>query len=418
MRRVVITGMSGITALGSDWASIREALLDGRNGVRSMADEWARYTGIHTRLAAPAIFTMPPHWSRKQSRTMGRVAAMAVAATEQALIDAGLLGTSLLSSGRVGAAYGSSFGSPDAVLGFYELKMNGASKNLNATNYIQMMSHSALVNIGIFFGLRGRMIPSSSACTSGSQAIGFAFETIKFGRADIMIAGGGEELDITDSAVFDTLFATSTRNDEPALTPRPYDRDRDGLVMGEGAATLILEDMEHALARGATIYAEVVGYGTNSDGNHVTHPQSETMAQALRLALADAAVPSEAIDIVNGHGTATEWGDIAETHATATILGHKVPIHSIKSYLGHSLGACGSIEAWLGINMMREGWFCHTANCINIDDRCAELDYIQNSARNLQAEYLMSNNFAFGGINTSLIFRNISQSSSFPNKAL
>lgn len=408
MRRVVVTGMSGVTALGSDWTVIRDALRNGRTGVRSMAEEWDHYAGVHTRLAAPAVFATPQHWSRKQMRTMGRVAAMAVSATEQALNEAGLLGSPLLTSGRAGASYGSSFGSPDAVLGFYELKIHGASKNLNATNYIQMMSHSALVNVGVFFGLQGRMIPSSSACTSGSQAIGFAYEAIKLGRADIMIAGGGEELDITGSAVFDTLFATSTRNDEAPLTPRPYDRDRDGLVMGEGAATLVLEELEHARARGATIFAEVVGYGTNSDGNHVTHPQSETMAVALRLALEDAGISPDAIDMVNGHGTATEWGDIAETHATASVLGSRVPIHSIKSYLGHSLGACGSIEAWFGIRMMREGWFCHTANCVNIDERCAELDYVQSNARNMQAEYLMSNNFAFGGINTSLIFKNLS----------
>jgi 3-oxoacyl-[acyl-carrier-protein] synthase II len=357
-------------------------------------------------LAAPVKdFTLPDHWPRKKVRTMGRVASMAVAASASALEDAGLLNDPVLTSGRAGAAYGSSFGSPDSVLGFYELKMNGKSRNLNATTYIQMMSHTALVNIGLFFGLTGRMIPTSSACTSASQAIGFAAEAIRWGKAEVMIAGGAEELDITDSAVFDTLFATSTSNGTPHLTPRPYDKDRDGLVIGEGAATLILEDYERAKARGATIYAEIAGFGTNSDGNHVTQPQAETMEVALRLALEDAGIAAGAIGVVNGHGTATEGGDIAEAAATAAVFGSKMPIHSLKSYFGHSLGACGAIEAWLGIQMMREGWCCHTANLANVDPRCAELDYIQTKPRRLDTEYFMSNNFAFGGINTSLVFR-------------
>jgi 3-oxoacyl-[acyl-carrier-protein] synthase II len=408
MRRVAVTGMGGITALGQDWSSISACLRDGRTGIRAMSPEWDRFEGVNTRLAAPvADFTLPDHWPRKKVRTMGRVASMAVAASASALEDAGLLNDPVLTGGRVGAAYGSSFGSPDSVLGFYELKMNGKSKNLNATTYIQMMSHTALVNIGLFFGLTGRMIPTSSACTSASQAIGYAAEAIRWGKAEVMIAGGAEELDITDSAVFDTLFATSTSNGTPHLTPRPYDKDRDGLVIGEGAATLILEDYERAKARGATIYAEVAGFGTNSDGNHVTQPQAQTMEMALRLALEDAGLAPEAIGVVNGHGTATEGGDIAEAAATAAVFGPRVPIHSLKSYFGHSLGACGAIEAWLGIQMMREGWCCHTVNLDSVDPRCAELDYIQTGARRLDTDYFMSNNFAFGGINTSLIFRRV-----------
>ena len=407
-RRVVVTGMGGVTALGNDWPTIRMALRDGQTGIRCMSPEWDRFEGVNTRLAAPVLgFEMPDHWPRKKVRTMGRVAKLAVAASESALKDAGLLGDPVLIGGRTGAAYGSSFGSPDSVLGFYELKMNGASKHLNATTYVQMMSHSALVNVGLFFGLTGRMIPSSSACTSGSMAMGTAAEAIRWGKADVMVAGGAEELDITDSAVFDTLFATSTRNDSPNLTPRPYDRDRDGLVIGEGAATLILEEYQPAKARGATIYAEVAGFASNSDGNHVTQPQAKTMEVALRLALEDAGLSPQAIGLVNGHGTATEWGDIAETQATAALFGSRMPIHSLKSYFGHSLGACGSVEAWLGIEMMREGWFCHTANLDNIDPRCGELDYIQGCKRHLEIEFMMSNNFAFGGINTSLVFRRL-----------
>lgn len=404
MRRVVVTGMSGVTALGDDWPTIREALAAGRTAVRVMP-EWDRFEGVNTRLAAPVPnFSGAERYPRKKTRTMGPVSLMAVLATERALAAAGLLNDPVVRSGATGIAYGSSFGSPAPVLGFAELMQHGKSKTLNATSYIQMMSHTAAVNIGLFFGVTGRVITTSSACTSGSQAIGYAYEAIRWGKADVMVAGGAEELDITEAAVFDTLFATSTRNDAPSTTPRPYDRDRDGLVIGEGATTLILEEHDRAVARGAPIFAEVVGYCTNTDGNHVTQPQAETMEVAMRLALRDADLPPEAIGMVNGHGTATDAGDIAETIATASVFGRTAPIHSLKSYFGHTLGACGALEAWLGIEMLRESWFVPTANLEHVDPRCGDLDYISGEPRRIECERFMSNNFAFGGINTSLIF--------------
>jgi 3-oxoacyl-[acyl-carrier-protein] synthase II len=268
-----------------------------------------------------------------------------------------------------------------------------------------MMSHTGAVNISLFFGITGRIIPSSSACTSGSQAIGFSFETIKYGKQTVMIAGGAEELSLGPTAVFDTLFATSTRNHAPHTTPRPFDRDRDGLVVGEGAATLILEELEHARQRGAHIYAEVTGFGSNTDGTHVTQPQVETMTTVMQLALEDAGLPPEAVGYVNAHGTATERGDIAESVATHQVFGKRMPISSLKSYFGHTLGACGSLEAWLSIQMMRDQWFAPTINLDNLDPACAELDYLTGDGRQLDVEHIMSNNFAFGGINTSLIFR-------------
>jgi 3-oxoacyl-[acyl-carrier-protein] synthase II len=220
-----------------------------------------------------------------------------------------------------------------------------------------------------------------------------------------MIAGGAEELCPTEAAVFDTLFATSVRNDTPQLTPSPFDADRDGLVIGEGAGSLILEDLEHAQARGATIYAEIVGFGTNSDGCHVTQPNPDTMKIAMQLALEDAGLPPSAIAYVNAHGTGTQHGDIAESQATSKVFGNKVAISSLKSYMGHTLGACGALEAWASIEMMREGWFAPTINLKRLDPACAELDYVVGEGRRLDCEYVMSNNFAFGGINTSLIFR-------------
>ena len=407
MRRVVVTGIGGVTPLGEDWPAIRSAMQAGRTGTRFM-DAWSRFEGINTRLACPvANFTGADAYPRKKTRTMGAVARMATYATERALIAGGLLDHPVLKSGRTGIAYGSSFGSPQPYVAFAELMTQQTSRKLNATSYIQMMSHTAAVNIGLFFGVTGRTIPTSSACTSGSQAIGYAAESIRWGRADVMIAGGADELDITQAAVFDTLFATSTRNDTPHRSPRPYDKDRDGLVIGEGAATLILEEYEHARARGATIRAEVLGFGTNTDGSHATQPRAETMAAALRLALDDAGISPAAIGYVNGHGTATEWGDIAETIATAEVLGPRMPIHSLKSYFGHTLGACGAMEAWMGIEMMHEGWLAPTANLESVDPRCAELDYVMGAPRRLQFDHFMSNNFAFGGINTSLVFRRL-----------
>ncbi|MBB1633366.1 beta-ketoacyl-ACP synthase [Cupriavidus sp. UME77] len=405
MKRVVITGAGAVCSLGNDWASVRERLASGRNAVVQMP-EWAVYKGLNTQLAAPVPpFTLPAHYTRKVTRAMGRVAVMSVLASEAALRDAGLLGDPLVTSGKLGIAYGSSTGTPSAVADFGRMMMDRTTEDVSATTYIRMMPHTTAVNIGVFFGITGRILTTSSACTSGSQGIGYAYETIRSGRQVAMLAGGAEELDPTEAAVFDTLFATSTCNDAPHGTPRPFDSERDGLVLGEGAGTLVLEELEHALARGARILAEIVGFGTNSDGAHVTQPKADTMAQAMRLALEDAGLPASAIGYVNAHGTATDQGDIAESHATREVLGDAVPVSSLKSYMGHTLGACGALEAWMTVEMMRDGWFAPTINLSNPDPRCASLDYIVGEGRRLDIDHAMSNNFAFGGINTSLVFR-------------
>ncbi len=279
-------------------------------------------------------------------------------------------------------------------------------KGINATTYVRMMSHTAPVNIGVYLGLTGRIITTSSACTSGSQGIGYAYEAIKFGQQDVMLAGGGEELCPSQVAIFDTLFATSLQNQTPELTPRPFDRDRDGLVIGEGAGVLVLEEYQHAKSRGAKIYAEIVGFASNSDGKHITQPNADTMQQVMVHALEDAGLKPQDIGYINAHGTATEHGDIAESTATANVFG-TVPISSLKSYMGHTLGACGALEAIFSIQMMREKWFSPTRNLENVDPRCGDLDYIQGGIRELDTDCIMSNNFAFGGINTSLIFKKL-----------
>ena len=404
MKRVVITGMSAITALGDDWKTFRQALEKGDNAVQVMP-EWDKLDGLNTRLAAPVLhFEKPAHYKRKMIRSMGRVSLMATRASELALEEAGLLTHSALTNGDTGVSYGSSIGSTNPLIAFGNMMEHGSMEGVTATSYIQMMSHTAPVNVGVFFGLKGRVITTSSACTSGSQGIGYAYEAIKFGKQKVMVAGGAEELCVTEAAVFDTLYATSTQNSTPKSTPKPFDQNRDGLVIGEGACTLILEELEHAQARGANIIAELVAFGSNSDGQHVTQPSANTMQVAIEQAITEAGVDKNAIGYVNAHGTATEKGDIAETNATANALG-KVPISSLKSYLGHTLGACGSIEAWASINMMRDNWFAPTINLEDIDEDCGKLDYITGEGREINTDYVMSNNFAFGGINTSLIFK-------------
>jgi len=404
MKRVVVTGMAAITPLGNDWETVALKLKSQTTGIQSM-DDWGKYKGLNTRLGAPVNFSRPEHYSRKQVRGMGRVAMLGTYATEMALIDAGLLSDPCLVSGQVGIAYGSSSGSFDGLIDFTKMLLNYDKGGMNATSYIRMMGHTCPVNISLHFGINGRIIPTSSACTSSSQGIGYAYETIKHGLQLAMVAGGSDELSAAQAAVFDTLFATSIRNDEPDKTPRPFDKERDGLVIGEGGGTLILEEREHALSRGAHIYAEIIGFGTNCDGQHVTQPDCDSMQVAMKLALQDAGLNAAVIDYISAHGTATELGDIAESHATAAVFGNRIPISSMKSYTGHTLGACGAIEAWAAVHMMNEGWFHPTANLENIDPACAELDYIKGDIRKMDCEYLMSNNFAFGGINTSLIFK-------------
>lgn len=406
MKRVVVTGMSGITSLGETAEQIFEQFAQGKSGIRYMPD-WEIYPDLRSKLAGPVeSFTVPKHFNRKVTRGMGRVALMSAVCAEKALEDAGLLHADILKSGDAGVAFGSSAGSVDAVREFGSMLIEHNMSQLNATTYIRMMSHTSAVNMTVYFGLKGLTLPTSSACTSGSMAIGQAYEAIKYGKQTVMIAGGAEELSAAGSAVFDVLLATSVQNDRPETTPRPFDADRDGLVVGEGAGCLILEEYEHAQARGATIYAEIVGYGSNTDGQHVTRPDSEMMGCCMRLALKDARLTAADIDYVNAHGTSTDQGDIAESQATARILGKK-PISSLKSYFGHTLGACGAIEAWLSIEMMRRNQLVPTLNLDQIDSACGDLDYIVSDMRSAETQMVMSNNFAFGGINTSLIFKRI-----------
>lgn len=402
-KRVVVTGGSAISPLGSNWKETKLKLQKKENTIVQMKD-WAKYKRLQTNLAAPADWT-PPKLPRKKARGMGRVALLAMDSTLKALEMANLLDDPILGSGDVGVSYGSSSGNVDALFDFFSMMRDYEMADLTATSYIRAMAQTCAVNISVFLGLKGRLITTNTACTSGSSSIGLGFEAVQEGKQTIMICGGAEELSPAESAVFDTLFTTSIKNDTPKETPRPFDKKRDGLVVGEGSGTLILEELEHAQARGATIYAEIVGFGTNTDGDHLTHPNSEMMEKSLRMSIEDAGLVPEDIEYINGHGTSTVHGDIAESHATARVFGDKVPYSTIKGYTGHTLGACGAIESWLSICMMNDKWIAPNINLDEIDPECGKLDYILGDGRELNPKYFMTNNFAFGGINTSLIFK-------------
>ena len=407
-RRVVVTGGSMVSALGNDWQTALKNLKAKKNFVRYMKEWDEKYPLMNTRLAVPVDFEIDKEkYPRKAIRGMGRVAQMALVATDGALEDAGLAASEELSAGRTGIAYGSSIGSVDPLMEMYSMLVTNDTSKVGSTTYIKAMPQTCAANLEVYYHLTGRIITTNTACTSGSLSIGYAYEAIKYGKQDIMIAGGAEEFCTMDTATFDTLFSTSTKNDTPEKTPSAYDKDRDGLVIGEGSGTLILEEYEHAKARGAKIYAEIAGFGTTTDGTHITSPNRPTIAHAIQLALEDAGLSPDQIGYVNTHGTGTTAGDITETNATFDVFKRAVPVSTVKNYIGHTLGACGAIESWLTINMMREGWFMPNLNLVNLDPECAPLDYITGDGRNIQTDYVMNNNFAFGGINTSLIFKRV-----------
>ncbi len=371
--------------------------------------QWDSVKDLATRLAAPAPNVDLENYPRKKSRSMGRVAMLATYATDHAIRDAGL-DEETVRSPRTGLAYGSTHGSSSALEDFTrKLFSNNGFAGLASTAYLKIMSHTCAANLAQCFGITGRIVPSIAACASGSQGVGFGYESICHGLQDVMLCGGAEELHFVHAGVFDVMFATSSKyNDRPDLSPRPFDAARDGLVVGEGAGTLVLEEYERAKRRGARIYAEVVGFGTNCDGTHVTSPSATGMGGAMRLALQDAGVSSDHVDYVNAHGTATELGDITETLATREVIGERAWFSSTKGHTAHTLGACGALEAIFACASLRDGFLPCTRNLDAVDPRCAPLRYLKHEPVAARANLIMSNNFAFGGINTSLLIKRFS----------
>jgi 3-oxoacyl-[acyl-carrier-protein] synthase II len=404
MRRVAITGIGLMTPIGSALDEVGRALESGRHGIVSVP-AWSRVKELNS-LVAGVVSTPLPHFPRKRIRTMGRVSMLALAATDHAIRDAGLDETRLQDE-RTGLYYGSTHGSTAATEEFCrQLLLEDSLLGVPGSSYLKFMSHTCAANLAQAYGIKGRVVPIISACTSATQSIGAAYEAIKYGLLDTALAGGAEESHFVHAAVFDLVYAASQKyNATPERTPRPFDVDRDGLVVAEGAGTLVLEEWENASRRGAHIHAELVGYGTSCDGTHVTSPAPEGMARAMQLALKDATLDARAIGYINGHATGTVIGDIAESQAVNQVFGDQTPLSSTKGHTGHTLGACGAIEAAICCWSLARGLAPPTRNLDRLDPRCAELDYVVGEPRRVRSDHVMSNNFAFGGINASLILR-------------
>jgi 3-oxoacyl-[acyl-carrier-protein] synthase II len=404
-RRVVITGLGVTCPIGQDVPSSVAALREGRSGVRRMV-EFDDIEDMQGKLGATVDgLDLKKHFPRKRRRTMGRVAMLAVHAADQAVAQAGL-GPEVLASTRAGVAFGSTHGSSEETETYSKrLATDRSMRGLDPNAYFKIMTHTCAVNVAQAYGVKGRVASTCTACTSGSQGIGRGFELVRAGVQDVMICGGADEMHYTSAVTFDLLMATSTKyNDRPEASPRPFDRARDGLVVGEGAGAVVLESLEHAEARGATPLAEVLGYATNCDGAHISAPREEGMLRVMGLALQDAGLEVPDVDYVCGHGTGTEIGDIAESQATARLYGDGTPFASLKGPVGHTLGACGAIELAWCVAMMHGGFLLPTRNLEDVDPRCGELDYVR-TLREARPRVIQSNNFAFGGINTSLVIR-------------
>lgn len=408
-RRVVVTGMGLRSPIGGALSEFVKGLKSSACGIRIQPD-WDAIDKLRTRLAGqcPDDQIDETVLTRHQRRGMGRIGILAALATKDAIADSGLE-ESRIASDKCGISYGSTAGSSSAMEVFLiKLFESSSIKGSKTTSYLKFMSHTCAANLGIVFGAKGPLIASCTACTSGSQGIGFGYQAIKEGRAEIMLTGGAEENHFMNAVIFDIMLATSTKyNDRPDRSPRPFDVDRDGLVVGEGAGTLVLEEYEHAKSRGATIHAEVAGFATNCDGAHLTSPDPAGIEAVIRLALKDAGLESKEIQYVCAHATATELGDIAEAKAVHDVFGETMPISGLKGTMGHTLGACGAIESIATILMMQNGFMAPTRNLENVDPQLPDLDYLKGEARSANLDIAMNNNFAFGGINTSLIFKKI-----------
>jgi len=391
--------------LGHTPAAMREGMLAGRSGIRAMAG-WDGLDGLRTRVGAPCDGIDASEIPRKYSRTMGRVGVLAALSVRDAIADAGL-SNDFIASPECGVAYGSTTGSSVAQEEFLRPILTQSSiRGLLASSFLQFMSHTCAANIAMMFGCKGPVIASCTACTSGSQGIGIAYEQVRFGRVPICLGGGAEELHVLHAGIFDIMRATSAGyNDTPERTPRPFDRRRDGLVVGEGAGCLVLEEYEHARKRGATIHAEIVGYGQGCNGTHPTNSDPDGICIAINLALRDAELAPSDIQHINAHATGTDVGDAAEAVAVHRIFGAKVPVSALKGYLSHTLGASGALESIATILMMRDGFMAVSKNLDEPDPAIPPLDHVLGSPRQGSIRVAMNNNFAFGGINTSLIFR-------------
>lgn len=409
--RVVVTGMGCISPLGNDLSSTWAALLLGESGV----DQITHFdtSDFKTKIAAEVKgFNAREALGAKLARRTDRFTQLALVAADQAIKDSALDITDH-NRDRIGVIFGTGIGGLGSLVSEGEKYLKKGPRRVSPFLIPMMLPDIAPGQIAIRFGIRGPNMAIVTACASGTNAIGEAAEVIKRGTSDVIIAGGTEAAIVTLAvAGFSVMDAISTRNEDPARASRPFDLNRDGFVIGEGAAALVLESFEHARSRGATIIAEIAGYASSNDAFHISAPAENGVGAAIcmKLALEDSNLSPNKIDYINAHGTSTKLNDANETTAIKTVFGeyaYKIPVSSTKSMTGHLLGAAGALEATFCIMAMNKGIIPPTINYETPDPEC-DLDYVQNNARPASLEYVMSNSFGFGGHNASLVFHKYS----------
>lgn len=412
-RRVVVTGVGLITPLGTGTEKSWQNLLDGRSGIRKITQFDATHFTCQVAGEVPD-FEINQFIEIKEQKKMDRFIHFAFAAAKMAVEDSGLKITKY-NADRIGVLVGSGIGGLSAIEHYHTILLEKGPKRISPFFIPMLIINLAAGQISIYFGAKGPNSAVATACASGTHSIGDAFKIIKRGEADAMISGGTEAV-ITPLAVggFSSMKALSTRNNEPEKASRPFDRDRDGFVMGEGAGIMVLEDMEHALSRGAKIYAEITGYGMTGDAYHITSPppEGEGAARCMRASLKDANIHPEEIEYINAHGTSTKYGDELETQAIKSVFGkhaYKFAVSSTKSMTGHLLGAAGGVEGVICALSIFNKIIPPTINLENPDPEC-DLDYVPNKTRAMDINMAMSNSFGFGGTNACIIFKKYTDS--------
>lgn len=400
MRRVVVTGMGAVSSLGLDTAEIRDSLYHGRSGIRAVPEY--RELGLRSQVAGTIDIDLGARIDRKLLRFMGEAAAYTYLAMEEALADAGLE-REAISDPRVGLITGSGGASTANVVAAADILRTKGVRRVGPYMVTRTMSSTTSACVGTAFGIQGTCYSMSSACATSAHCIGAAMEQIQLGKQDVVFAGGGEEIHWSMSALFDAMGALSSAyNDTPERASRPYDRNRDGFVISGGGGILVLEELEHARARGASIVAELVGYGATSDGYDMVQPSGEGAVRCMRMALEGVEEP---VDYVNAHGTSTPVGDARELEAMRAVFGDRIPpISATKSLSGHALGAAGVHEAIYSLLMLRDGFISASANVEELDP-AAEGYPIVTERRDAPLRLVLSNSFGFGGANASLVFR-------------
>lgn len=407
-RRVVVTGLGLITPLGIGVQASWETLVAGRSGIGRITAFDSSDLPVHIAGEVKG-FDPAPYIEAKEIKKMDRFIHFALAASTMAVEDAGLVVTPE-NAEQVGVIIGAGMGGLPAIEHYHKTYLEKGHRRITPFFIPMLIINLASGQVSIKFGAKGPNSAVSTACATGSHAIGDAFKIIQRGDAEAMITGGTESV-ITPMAVggFAVMKALSTRNDEPERASRPFDADRDGFVMGEGAGVLVLESLEHALSRGARIHAEITGYGMSSDAYHITTPApgGEGAASCMTRALKDAGVAPDAVDYINAHGTSTKYGDEIETAAIKKVFGghaYRLTVSSTKSMTGHLLGAAGGVEAVVSVLAIRHSTVPPTINLENPDPEC-DLDYAPNAARERRVDYALSNSFGFGGTNACLLFQ-------------